>query len=256
MPEPDPNKQHDLPASAMLLLLSGSFLGVGTESLMSGDVTRTVVSYLIGTFFFVVGISWRQLKPMLGPTLSATAAGVASDFRWWLLISGIVFLYVGYPIFSMVRSTPPRPALIAQPPVPAPAAAALSDPVILTPQALRNLTNEDLRVAAYQLSEQISRFTHAQISQETAANDNSSYDDTTRSQQKLRIDAQTNREYRSKYRESVLSLIDEFETRNHDIDNTYLIRHMKEDNSSSGMIDIGSIISIGNELALLARRLP
>jgi hypothetical protein len=125
----------------------------------NSDLGRAVISYLVGTALFALGISWHRLKPALGPRLSETLGDIASDFRWWVLIFGIAFLYLGYPNFSRIwaPSAPiadpqkfANPSPMADPQKtasPSPIADPLV-PVTLSPEFLSGLTNEDLRRVA------------------------------------------------------------------------------------------------------------
>jgi hypothetical protein len=97
MSDPDSSPQRDLPASALLLAIAGSFLGVGTDSLMRGDIVRAIAPYVVGIAVFTIGVSWHWLKRIVGARLAATVNGVASDFRWWLAIFLVLFISMALP---------------------------------------------------------------------------------------------------------------------------------------------------------------
>jgi hypothetical protein len=106
-----PSSQRDLPASVLLILVAGSFIGAGTDSLMNRDGEHAVIAYAIGSLFFLFGASWHWTKRIVGPTFSRSVATVAGDFRWWLAVLGLTFVYLGSPqiIDSVKRARQPTP---------------------------------------------------------------------------------------------------------------------------------------------------
>jgi hypothetical protein len=78
--------------------LAGSFFGAGAPSLMSGERGQALPAYLIGGILFALAISWHWIKRLFGPALAASANKVASDFRWWLAVFFVLFLYVIAPL--------------------------------------------------------------------------------------------------------------------------------------------------------------
>jgi hypothetical protein len=198
-------------------MISSSFLSVGTEALIVSDVGRTVVCYLIGTLFFVVGLSWFWLKQTLAPRMADTVTAGASDFRWWLAILGVVFLYVEYPTFSgSVRDRPSPGPNSSQAIAPTDQAAPIASfPAIeLSPEVLHHrLTNDELRIKAYSVSEQVDLFASICGRELYAVDTNKDYDSSAKALEKIRIDAEISSSFRSKLRASIVGLFNELGTR-------------------------------------------
>lgn len=97
MSDRSPPKSTDLPASMFFMAVAGSFMGVGTDTLMKESIWRAVVPYLVGVAFFILGVSWHWLKQFVGQRFRDSVAKVSTDFRWWLAIAFIVFLYSAMP---------------------------------------------------------------------------------------------------------------------------------------------------------------
>lgn len=98
MPAPNPTpKSQDRPAAALLIVLAGTFFSVGIDAIMKGDLGRAVIPCILGLALFLSGSFWQSLKTTLGPRIAQTVTGVASDFRWWLAILLLLFLYLGSP---------------------------------------------------------------------------------------------------------------------------------------------------------------
>jgi hypothetical protein len=93
-------KWQDLPASALLLIVANSFVGVGTSNLMNGDgAAAVVVPYFVGAATFVLGVTWHWTKRIVGTGLAKSINLVATDFRWWLAVLLVVFIWSAYPEF-------------------------------------------------------------------------------------------------------------------------------------------------------------
>jgi hypothetical protein len=87
-------KWQDLPASALLLIVANSFVGVGTSNLMNGDgAAAVVVPYFVGAATFVLGVTWHWTKRIVGTGLAKSINLVATDFRWWLAVLLVVFTW-------------------------------------------------------------------------------------------------------------------------------------------------------------------
>jgi hypothetical protein len=99
MVDPLPKKWQDLPESAFLLLIAGSFAGVATDALVKGDISRAVVCYLVATAVFGLGVSWHWIRRQIpGTRLANSLSAVAADARWWLGLMAIIFAYAAFPI--------------------------------------------------------------------------------------------------------------------------------------------------------------
>lgn len=129
-------------------------------------------------------------------------------------------------------------------------------PVTLSPEFLSGLTNEDLRRVAYAFSEQISHFSSIQSQKQTDVNWNKNFDDARKSEEKLRVDSYTNREFRAKYRDSTINLLNEFKARSHNKDHVFLFENLMAGMTVSGMIALGNISVAGSEFIALAQDLP
>ena len=54
----------------------------------------TVLLYVAGAVFLVVAIFWTALTPILGIPLVASIERIAGDFRVWLFVVSLLWLYV------------------------------------------------------------------------------------------------------------------------------------------------------------------
>lgn len=99
MPNPDPNRA----AATLLGVLGGAFIvnavqGVVVAAITGGNysVTSAVVFLSIGLLLFASGLGWNRIRGRIGDTLATSVTRVASDFRYWLALIFLPWIYVAW----------------------------------------------------------------------------------------------------------------------------------------------------------------
>lgn len=96
----EPSTRHRLAIPAFLDLLAAAFGGVAADAFFRGEYGKMVGAGIACLFFFVLGLSWNRLAPSLGKRLISTASQIATDFRWWLAVAFLLFVYFAVPSLS------------------------------------------------------------------------------------------------------------------------------------------------------------
>jgi hypothetical protein len=86
-----------LQAIALAFVTQGVAVIYRTES-----VIQVIATLFIGILFSIAGFNWRKLKALMGGRFERTAIDVAADFRSWLSIGLLLFVYIGTP--SLISS--------------------------------------------------------------------------------------------------------------------------------------------------------
>jgi hypothetical protein len=254
---PEQPRSSDLPASALLLMVAASFVGVGTDSIMNGDIARAIVSYLVGTGIFVIGVSWHWLKPALTPKLSAGITEASSDFRWWLAIVGMSFLVLGFPtIQSGYFGVPPRATgeIPSHPTVGSPGGMEPQDAYVSPPQDLKGFTNEELRLTAYSVYEVLNTKVLLNVGEEIKIREDRSLNDSERAKRILANQGSLNKIFREKYLVYCTRLNDEMQSRLAE-KSPFITDMIRGAAKSEGIIDQGRITIISNSIRSLAQGL-
>ena len=79
-----------------LHLLALAVVLAAIEPLASGNplsVPRTIACAVVGAALTASGSGWRRLKSRIAPGFRLTVVSVASDFRWWLALLAVVYVY-------------------------------------------------------------------------------------------------------------------------------------------------------------------
>jgi hypothetical protein len=103
MEEPE-KKSADSAIKWLLEVLAAAFVAEAVAGLMRADIGEAVGALAIGIFLSLVGFFWASIKQKMPKKFSDTVAMVACDFRYWLAILLVAFLYLGYPNIHAVDS--------------------------------------------------------------------------------------------------------------------------------------------------------
>ena len=106
----------DWPVKTYLDYVALGLILEAVAALWRGEsITRVVPGFVGGAVVLTAHYRWDWLKVQLGKRFEETAISVATDFKWWLAPILLVFLYVGWPLFTAnIRHLPSnltRPAL-------------------------------------------------------------------------------------------------------------------------------------------------
>jgi hypothetical protein len=96
----------DKAVSAFLDLLAVALLTAGVPVVVTGGYRSMPawIAILLAIVCFFAGKFWERLKPALGPELVGSVGKVAADFRIWLGIVLLLWLYLaGTTIVSVCR---------------------------------------------------------------------------------------------------------------------------------------------------------
>lgn len=109
------------PVSGFLDLVAAGFCVVSADAFMKNDYERAIIALSVGLIVFLIGIYWPRLERILAPSISEGALQVASDFRWWLAVIGLIFFYVAAPpiIDAVNRFRHAMPSQVVTPSQPA-----------------------------------------------------------------------------------------------------------------------------------------
>jgi hypothetical protein len=102
-----------LTAENLIVLLFSEGVGLpfcyeAPDLMMHGQVIKGLVSFAIGLPFVVLGGTWPFLKERIPGTFADSVRAVLLDFRGWLAIAAIGFIYVFGPPLLVGHSKPPR----------------------------------------------------------------------------------------------------------------------------------------------------
>ncbi len=100
-----PTRRERLLVSAFLELMSGTFLAPGSTYLLDGNYSAAAAPYLIGVILFLVGIFWSRIAKRIGTGRFAhSLLNVASDFKWWMLLLGIILFFISPSIEPRIQT--------------------------------------------------------------------------------------------------------------------------------------------------------
>jgi hypothetical protein len=110
--------------SRFLDLCAAAFAGVAADFFMREGYQQAITPAAVAIAVFLGGVFWPRIAQTFGPRVATTAADVATDFRWWLAVLGLLFVYLAAPpIVTAIKFRPdlsPAPGTptvaIAEPP--------------------------------------------------------------------------------------------------------------------------------------------
>ncbi|SRR5216683_1540620 len=117
------------------------------DALYHGDKlsARMIVFAIIGLSFVFFGPNWIWLKSRLPRRFSASIVRVGSDFRWWIAILLVGFLYGIVGRSQSPQTTGNNPLRISSPTIPS-SQTSSPTPMAFSQQFLDNLTRDFLRL--------------------------------------------------------------------------------------------------------------
>jgi hypothetical protein len=89
--------QADAAVKWLLETLACGFIAEAIAAFFRPQYTVMVISGVTGLLLAALGFGWAKMRPTLHKRLVSTATYVATDFRWWLAVLGVLFLYLGSP---------------------------------------------------------------------------------------------------------------------------------------------------------------
>lgn len=111
-----------------------AFAFEGTAALLKeGLVAEVPRAYATSVALFLFGVKWPTLKTYFGPRLSTTVENVATDFRYWLLVLLVAFVYLGLPLWRPNRGGTAPPSDRTTEAAPEPKAQAAAPPPSSSP---------------------------------------------------------------------------------------------------------------------------
>jgi hypothetical protein len=78
-------------------VIGAGFIAEAIGALFRREFATATIAFCVGLLLGVVGLRWVKMKPMLPERIVTTATHVATDVRWWLLVLGCLFFYLGSP---------------------------------------------------------------------------------------------------------------------------------------------------------------
>jgi hypothetical protein len=93
-------ENNDAVVRAFIQVVAAALVSQAIAAFYSGEsIERGAVGLGLGVAVSFIGFKWRAIKVRMGLRFSQIATNVATDFRWWLALIFIVFVYLGAPGF-------------------------------------------------------------------------------------------------------------------------------------------------------------